>query len=78
MATLTLKKSPEKIGDRPLNLFMGKFAVMRQARSAHSIRFTAVHDSYASALKEATRLRDEQPTERYLIAFISGYVDWEA
>jgi hypothetical protein len=76
MATLTLKKSPENIGDRPLELFLGKFAVMRQARSAHSIRFTSVHDTYRLAQKEAERLNQETPTERYLIVFVAGYKDW--
>lgn len=76
MATLTLKKPVQKIGDRPLEQFLGKFAVMRQSRTMHSIRFTATHDSYSSAFKEAIRLRDEQKTERYLIVFIAGHADW--
>ena len=75
---MTLKKSPENIGDRPLELFLGKFAVMRQARSAHSIRFTSVHDTYKLAQKEAARLNQETPTERYLIVFVVGYEDWMA
>jgi len=76
MATLTLKKSPERIGDRPLELFLGKFAVMRQARNAHSLRFTSVHDTYKLAQREAERLNQETPTERFLIVFIAGYEDW--
>jgi hypothetical protein len=76
MATLTLKKPNFKIGDRPLEQFLGKFAVMRQSRQMHSIRFTAAHDSYSSAYKEAIRLRDEQKTERYLVVFIAGHADW--
>jgi hypothetical protein len=77
MATLRLKKPPEQIGDRPLDLFMGKFAVMRQARNAHSIRFTSVHDTFGLAQKEAVRLNQEMPTERYLIVFVAGYEDWK-
>ena len=77
MATLTLKKSPERIGDRPLELFLGKFAVMRQARKSHSVRFTTVHDTYKQAQKEAQRLNQDSPSERYLIVFVAGYEDCE-
>lgn len=78
MATLTLKKSPEIIGDRPLESIMGKFAVMRHARSSNGFRFTAVHDTYKAAQKEAARLSQETSTERFLIVFVAGYEDWQA
>jgi hypothetical protein len=78
MATLTLKKSPEYIGDRPLDLFMGRFAVMRQARKTSTCKISAIHDTFKLAQKEAERLQKINPTERFLIVFVAGFVDWTA
>ena len=76
MATLMLKKSkPTLAADKPTQNLIGKFAVMRHARSAHSIRFTCVHDTYELAEKEAKRLLLDAQTERYLIVYVSGAVE---
>jgi hypothetical protein len=76
MATLTLKKpKPTLAAEKPINNLIGKFAVMRHARSTHSIRFTCVHDTYDLAEKEAKRLFSESQTERYLIVFVAGGVE---
>ena len=76
MATITLKKpKPTLVADKPLNNLIVKFAVMRHARSAHSIRFTCVHDTYELAEKEAKRLLLDAQTERYLIVYVSGGVE---
>lgn len=76
MATLTLKKpKPTLAADKPIINLIGKFAVMRHARSTHSIRFTCVHDTYELAEKEANRLFFESPTERYLIVYVAGGVE---
>jgi len=76
MATLTLKKPKLMLAaEKPINNLIGKFAVMRHARSTHSIRFTCVHDTYDLAEKEAKRLFSESQTERYLIVFVAGGVE---
>jgi hypothetical protein len=75
VATLTLKK-PKLIGDTPLENIGLKFVVMRQARSTKSFKFTCYHDSFDSALKEATRLAKECPTERFLVLQVHGFADW--
>lgn len=76
MATLTLKKpKPTLASEKPINNLVGKFAVMRHARSSHSIRFTCVHDTYELAEKEAKRLFLDAKTERYLIVFVTGGVE---
>ena len=76
MATLTLKKpKPTLAAEKPINNLVGKFAVMRHARSSHSIRFTCVHDTYELAEKEAKRLLLDSQTERYLIVYVSGGVE---
>jgi hypothetical protein len=77
MATLSLKK-PKVIGETPLKNLHGMFAVMRQSRSTKSMRFTCIHDSFSSALKESDRLSKENNTERYLIVQVVGYSDWVA
>ena len=76
MATLTLKKpKPTLASDKPINNLVGKFAVMRHARSSHSIRFTCVHDTYELAEKEANRLLLDAETERFLIVYVTGGVE---
>ena len=76
MATLTLKKpKPTLASDKPINNLVGKFAVMRHARSSHSIRFTCVHDTYELAEKEAKRLFLDAETERFLIVYVTGGVE---
>lgn len=75
MATLSLKK-PKRIGDRPLIEFQGNYVVMRHARSNHSLRFTAAHQTQELAMKEARRLAKESQTERYLVLQIVDHVDW--
>jgi hypothetical protein len=76
MATITLKKpKPMLAAEKPIINLIGKFAVMRHARSAHSIRFTCVHDTYELAEKEAKRLFADSQTERYLIVFVAGGVE---
>ena len=76
MATLTLKKpKPTLASDKPINNLVGKFAVMRHARSNHSIRFTCVHDTYELAEKEAKRLLLDAETERFLIVYVTGGVE---
>jgi hypothetical protein len=80
MATLSLKKPNPKvvIGETPLKNLHGMFAVMRQSRSIKSMRFTCIHDSQESALKEANRLSKENNTERYLVVQVVGSSDWVA
>lgn len=76
MATLTLKKpKPTLASDKPINNLVGKFAVMRHARSSNSIRFTCVHDTYELAEKEAKRLFQDAETERFLIVYVTGGVE---
>lgn len=76
MATLTLKKpKPTLAAEKPINNLVGKFAVMRHARSSHSIRFTCVHDTYELAEKEAKRLLLDAQTERFLIVYVSGGIE---
>jgi hypothetical protein len=76
MATITLKKpKPTLAAEKPIINLIGKFAVMRHARTTHSIRFTCVHDTYELAEKEANRLLLDSPTERFLIVYVSGGVE---
>jgi hypothetical protein len=76
MATLTLKKPKRTLAaEKPITNLIGKFAVMRHARTTHSIRFTCVHDTYELAEKEANRLLLDSPTERFLIVYVSGGVE---
>ena len=78
MATLSLKKPHPKvvIGETPLKNLHGMFAVMRQSRNIKSMRFTCIHDSLESSLKEANRLSKENNTERYLVVQVVGSSDW--
>jgi len=80
MATLSLKKPNPKvvIGETPLKNIHGMYAVMRQSRNIKSMRFTCIHDSFLSALKEADRLARENNTERYLVVQAVGASDWVA
>jgi hypothetical protein len=76
MATITLKKpKPRLAAEKPTNDLIGRFAVMRHARHSNSIRFTRIHDTYESAEKEAKRLLEGSPTERFLIVYVSGGVE---
>ena len=76
MATITLKKpKPTLAAEKPIINLIGKFAVMRHARSTHSIRFTCVHDTHELAGKEANRLLLDSPTERFLIVYVAGGVE---
>lgn len=77
MATLSLKK-PKKIGDSPLQNLQDKFVVVRQARKQYSCRFTAYHDTFDAALKEAKRLQKTMPDQRFLVLQVQGFADWEA
>jgi hypothetical protein len=77
MATLSLKK-PKKIGDSPLQNLQDKFVVVRQARKQYSCRFTAYHDTFDAAFKEAKRLQKTTPDQRYLVLQVQGFADWEA
>jgi hypothetical protein len=76
MATLSLKK-PKKIGESPLQNLQNKFVVVRQARKQYSCRFTAYHDVFDDALREAKRLQKTQPDQRFLVLQVQGYVDFE-
>lgn len=75
MATLSLKKA-KTIGDTSLQNLQGKFVVVRQARKKHSCRFTAYHDTFDSAMKEARRLQKSEPDGRYLVLQAQGTADW--
>jgi hypothetical protein len=76
VATLTLKNPKRSLAaEKPINNLIGKFAVMRHARSSHSIRFTCILDTYELAEKEAKRLLLDSLTERYLIVYVSGGVE---
>ena len=77
MATLTLKKA-KPIGDTPLENLSGKFVVMRQSRTSKSFRFTCTHESQALAMREAKRLHEKYPSERFLILQVQGWADWSA
>ncbi len=77
MATLSLKKA-KKIGDSPLQNLQDKFVVVRQARKQYSCRFTAYHDTFDSAMKEAKRLQRANPEHRFLVLQAQGFADWEA
>jgi hypothetical protein len=77
MATLSLKK-PKKIGDSPLQNLQDKFVVVRQARKQYSCRFTAYHDTFEAALREAKRLQKTQPDQRFLVLQVQGFADWNA
>lgn len=77
MATLSLKKA-KKIGDTPLENIQDKFVVVRQARKQYSCRFTAYHDAFDAAMKEARRLAKSEPDQRYLVLQVQGFADWEA
>jgi hypothetical protein len=77
MATLSLKK-PKKIGDSPLQNLQDKFVVVRQARKQYSCRFTAYHDTFDVAFKEAKRLQKTMPDQRFLVLQVQGFADWEA
>jgi hypothetical protein len=76
MATLSLKK-PKKIGDSPLQNLQDKFVVVRQARKQYSCRFTAYHDTFDAAFKEAKRLQKTMPDQRFLVLQAQAFVDWE-
>lgn len=78
MATLSLKKPNPKmvVGEIQLKNLQGMYAVMRQSRNFKSMRFTCIHDSFDTALKEANRLSTENNTERYLVVQIVGSADW--
>jgi len=77
MATLTLKK-PKFIGETPLENLSNKFVVMRQSRTIKSFRFTCIHETQESAMREAKRLTKTNQTERYLVLQVQGWADWEA
>jgi hypothetical protein len=77
MATLTLKKATP-IGETPLENLASKFVVMRQSRSVKSFRFTCIHETQESAMREAKRLTKSNQTERYLVLQIQGWADWSA
>ena len=77
MATLSLKKA-KKIGDTPLPNLQDKFVVVRQSRKQYSCRFTAYHDTFELAIKEAKRLQKTTPDQRYLVLQVQGFADWEA
>lgn len=74
MATLSLKK-PKVIGTTPLVDLDSKFVVMRQSRGFKSFRFTAVHESKEIAQREAGRLANANPSERFLVLQIQGYAE---
>lgn len=75
MATLTLKKS-KKIGDTPLLNLQDKFVVVRQSRKQYSCRFTAYHDTFDAAMREAKRLQKTMPDQRFLVLQAQGFADW--
>ncbi len=77
MATLSLKKA-KKIGDIPLPNLQDKFVVVRQARKQYSCRFTAYHDTFDLAMKEAKRLQRTSPEHRFLVLQAQGFADWES
>ncbi len=77
MATLSLKK-PTKIGDSPLLNLQDKFVVVRQARKQYSCRFTAYHDTFDAAFKEAKRLQKTMPDQRFFVLQAKAFADWEA
>jgi hypothetical protein len=72
MTTLSLKKAKQLAVDKPTEDLIGKYAVMRQARNAHSMRFTVLHDKIDVAFSEAYRLTLANPTERFLVISILG------
>jgi hypothetical protein len=76
MATLTLKK-PTKIGQSPLLNLQDKFVVVRQAVKQYSCRFTAYHDTFDDAMREAKRLQKTAPDQRFLVLQVKGLADWE-
>lgn len=78
MATLSLKKAKQLAAEKPTQDLIGKYAVMRHARHTHSIRFTCVHDTLEIAFKEAKRLSNVAPTERFLVLQVVSHVDWVA
>jgi hypothetical protein len=75
MATLTLKKA-KTIGDTPLENIQSKFVVMRQSRTYKSFRFSAYHETFNGAMREAKRLTKANPTERFLVLQVQGGSDW--
>lgn len=73
MATLSLKKKATKlVAEKPTEDLIGKYAIMRQARNARSMRFTVFHDKFDEAFAEAYRLTLANPTERFLVVSILG------
>lgn len=70
MATLSLKKAKQLAVEKPTEDLIGKYAVMRQARNARSMRFTVFHDKIDIAFNEAYRLSLANPTERFLVILI--------
>jgi hypothetical protein len=75
MATLTLKKA-KTIGETPLENLQSKFVVMRQCRTYKSFRFSAYHETFDAAMREAKRLTKANPTERFLVLQVQGWSDW--
>ena len=75
MATLTLKKPPNRecVDDNRVDI-LGAFAVMRQSRNFKSLRFTELHKQYADAKREAQRLAKINPTERFVVVFVTDDV----
>jgi hypothetical protein len=77
MATLSLKKA-KKIGESPLQNLQDKFVVVRQARKQYSCRFTAYHDTFEQAEKEAKRLAKNDEGQRFLVLQVQGFAECEA
>jgi hypothetical protein len=77
MATLSLKK-PKYIGEISLPDLHEKFVVVHQSRGKRSFRFTAYHDNFDAALKEANRLKKAIPDQRFLVLQVQGFADWGA
>ena len=72
MATLSLKKAKQLAVEKPTEDLIGKYAIMRQARNARSMRFSVFHDKIDIAFSEAYRLSQANPTERFLVISILG------